>query len=190
MEAMRRIVSLIVDPLAEWERIAGEPASVDALLRGIILPLSLPAPIATVIGMKVFDRAWDPVRGYQVPPEQIYAAGAATYFGSVGSILVLAAIFTLIAPMFGAPRNYLAALKVAAWGAIPVLLAGATLVMPVMVIIAVVALCHTFYLYWLGVGRVLAVGSDDRSEFVGIAMVLLVAVSVIAGSAASALGVF
>jgi hypothetical protein len=185
---MRHLAGLIVCPLAEWDRIASEPASADALLRRIILPLSLPAPIATIIGMNVFDRTWDPVRGYQVPPADIFSAGAATYFGTVGSILLLAAIFTLIAPMFGANRNYTAALKVATYGALPVLLAGATLVVPVMVIIAIVAVCHTLYLYWLGVGRLLAVAAVDRAEFVGIAMVILSALSGIAGGAASALG--
>ena len=99
METIRRIVYLIFRPLAEWDLIAEEKASVDSLLRRVILPLSLPAPIATVIGMKTFDRAWDPVHGYLVPPDQILAAGATTYFASVASIFVLAGIFALIAPM-------------------------------------------------------------------------------------------
>ena len=107
--------------------------------------------------MKTFDRDWDPVHGFLVPAEQILAAGAATYFATVGSILVLAAIFTLIAPMFGATRDYLAALKVATYGAIPVMLAGATLFLPVMAIVAMVGLCHTLFLFWLGVRRVLNV---------------------------------
>ena len=51
--------------------IAEEKTSVDALLRRYILPLALLAPIATVIGMKTFDRDWDPVHGYLVPAEQI-----------------------------------------------------------------------------------------------------------------------
>jgi hypothetical protein len=188
METIRRIVYMIFRPLEEWDLIATEKASVDSLLRRFILPLSLPAPIATVIGMKMFDRAWDPVHGYLVSPDQILAAGATTYFASVGSIFVLAGIFVLIAPMFGATRDYLAALKVATYGAIPVLLAGATLLLPVMAIIGVVGLCHTLYLYWVGVGCVLNVTPGSRSEFIGIAMVLLVFVSVLIGAAAGAIG--
>ncbi len=101
METLRRIVYLIFRPKAEWDAIAREQTSVDALLRRYILPLALLAPVATVIGMKTFDRDWDPVHGFLVPAEQILAAGVTTYFATVGSILVLAAIFTLIAPMFG-----------------------------------------------------------------------------------------
>lgn len=189
METLRRIVYLIFRPAAEWDAIAGEKTSVDRLLRHYILPLALLAPVATVIGMKTFDRAWDPVHGFLVPAEQILAAGTATYFATVGSILVLAAIFTLIAPMFGAPRDYLAALKVATYGAIPVMLAGATLFLPVMAIVAMVGLCHTLFLFWIGVRRVLNVPHGDAVEFVGISLVLLTFISVLAGAAASATGV-
>jgi len=188
METLRRIVYLVVRPAAEWDAIAGEKTSVDALLRHYILPLALLAPIATVIGMKTFDRAWDPAHGFLVPAEQILAAGATTYFATVGSILVLAAIFTLIAPMFGAPRDYLAALKVATYGAIPVLLAGATLFLPAMAIVAMAGLCHTLFLFWIGVRRVLSVPRGAEAEFVGISLVLLTFLSVLIGATAGAIG--
>lgn len=188
MEMLRRIVYLLLRPTAEWDRIAKEQTSVDALLRGYILPLALLAPVATMIGMKTFDRDWDPVHGYLVPAEQIFAAGAATYFATVGSILVLAAIFTAIAPTFGATRDYVAALKVATYGAIPVMLAGATLLLPAMAIVAMVGLCHTLYLFWLGARRVLNVPRGAQAEFVGISLVLLMLLSVLVGAAASAIG--
>jgi len=113
METLRRIVYLIFRPAAEWDAIAKETTSVDALLRSYIIPLGLLAPIAEAIGMNTFDREWNPVHGYLVPPDQIFAASAATFFIIVGSIFVLAAIFVLIAPMFGGGRDYRAALKVA-----------------------------------------------------------------------------
>ena len=188
METLRRIVNLIFRPTAEWDLIAGEVTSVDALLRHYILPLALLAPVATVIGMKTFDRAWDPLHGYLVPAEQILGAGVATFFAIVGSIFALAAIFALIVPMFGGTRDYVAALKVATYGSIPVMLAGATLLLPVMAIIAFVGLCHTLFLFWLGARRVLHVPAGGEAEFVGISMVLLTFASVLAGAAAGALG--
>lgn len=188
MQLPRRIVRLIARPRAEWERIAAETTTVDALLRGLVLPLAAPAAIATWIGMQVFDRAWDPLHGYLVPPEGIFAASATTYFGTVGSILALGAIFALVAPMFGRPRDYVAGLKVAAWGAVPVLLAGATLVLPVMAMAAVAALGHTLFLYALGAERVLHIPRHARAEFVGISVVLLALASAIAGAAASGIG--
>ena len=188
VDTLRRIFYLIFHPAVEWDRIAAERISVDQLLRRVILPFSLLAPVATVIGMKTFDRDWDPLHGYLVPPEQIFAAGATTYFASVASIFLLAAIFVLLAPMFGARRDYVAALKVAAYGAIPVFLAGATLLLPVMAMVGMVAVCHTLYLYWHGARRVLQVKEGSQSEFVGISVLLLAVASVVAGAAASSVG--
>ena len=190
MGSLHRIVQLLFRPQDEWETIAREPIGVDALIRRYILPLSLLAPIATVIGMKTFDRSWDASSGYLVAPEAIYSAGATTLFSTIVSIFVLAAIFKLIAPMYGSSRDYVAALKVATFGAVPVLLAGATLVMPVMVMVSVVALCYTLYLYWIGVGRVLNVSAGSQSEFIGISMTLLGGASTIVGAIASSIGLF
>jgi hypothetical protein len=185
---LRRIVSVIFRPAEEWERIAGEQMSVDSLLRAYILPLALLAPIATVIGMKTFDRDWDPVHGYLVPPEQILAAGVVTFFAIVGSIFLLAAVFVVLAPMFRSARDYVAALKVATFGSIPVLLAGATLLVPAMALVGMVGLCHSLYLYWLGVGHVLHVADPARAEFVGISLLLVALATILAGAAASAIG--
>jgi hypothetical protein len=188
MQTLRRIVSLIFRPTAEWDLIAGEKTTVDSLLRSYILPLALLAPVATVIGMTTFDRAWDPVHGYLVPSDRILATGATTYFATVGSIFALATIFVVIAPMYGGARDYLAALKVATYGAIPVMLAGATLLLPVMAIVTLVGLCHTLVLLWIGVQRVLNVPRGAQVEFVGISLVLLTFVSVLIGAAAGAIG--
>ena len=165
---LRRIASLILTPTQAWEEIAREPASVDALIRRYIVPLALLAPIATVIGMKTFDASWDPAHGY----------------------LVLAGIFVLIAPMYGSSRDYPSALKVATYGAVPVLVAGALLFLPVMVMVSLAALCHTLFLYWIGVRRVLAVPEEARTEFIGISLTMLGGLSSIIGAALSSVGLF
>jgi hypothetical protein len=187
---LRRIYLLLFYPRAEWDEIAREDIPVGTLLRSYILPLSLIPPVATVIGMKTFDASWDPAAGYQVPPDQIFAAGLATLIGSITSIFLLAAIFRLIAPMYGSSRDFVAALKVATFGAIPVLLAGAVLIVPILVIVSVVALCHTLYLYWLGVHHVLGVETGAQAEYIGISITLLGGTSTLLGAFASSLGLF
>jgi hypothetical protein len=187
---VRRVLTLILTPSQAWDEIADETPSVDHLIRRYIVPLALLAPAATVFGMKTFDASWDPAHGYLVPPEAIWAAGATTLFATIVSIFGLAAIFVLIAPMYGSSRNYASALEVATYGAVPVLLAGATLVLPVMAMVSVVALCHTLFLYWLGVRRVLAVPDEARTEFIGISLVMLGGASSIAGAALSSAGLF
>ena len=188
MGAWRRLLWLILDPRNAWDAVAREPLDVDRLVARFILPLSLLAPVATVVGMTTFDRRWDAANGWLVPEQEIFAAGATTLFASIVSIFLLAAIFCLIAPMYGSSRDYRAALNVATFGALPVLLAGATLLLPVMVAVPVIALCHTLYLYWVGVERVLAVAPGSQTEFVGISLTLLAGLSTLLGALASAAG--
>ena len=99
-------------------------------------------------------------------------------------------IFRLIAPMYGSSRDYVAALNVATFGAIPVMLAGATLLLPVMVSVSAVAFVYSLYLYWLGVGRVLNVAAGSQSEFIGISLTMLGGVSTLVGACASSVGLF
>ncbi len=190
MDALRRIAGLVFRPQREWERIAAEEASVDILIRHYVVPLALLGPIATTIGMRWFDRAWDADRGYRVPAGEIFAAAATTFFTSIFLVFALAAIFVLIAPMYGSTRNYRRAFTVATYGAVPVLLAGATLVLPVMAIVSVVAFLHTLYLYWLGAKRVLQVTRNEQAEFVGISMLLSSMVATLFGAIVGSLGVF
>ena len=103
-------------------------------------------------------------------------------------MFALAGIFVLLAPLYGSSRDYRKALEVATYGAVPVLLAGATLVLPVMALVGLVGLVHSLYVWWLGVRRVLAVKPGHQAEFIGIAMVLLFVASTLAGAAAGALG--
>jgi hypothetical protein len=141
-----------------------------------------------VIGMTAFDASWDPQHGYLVPTERIFAAGATTFFSAVASVFALAAIFVVVARAYGRSPDYLSALKVSVYGAIPVQLAGATLVLPAMIVVGLIGFCHTVFLYWVGARRVLAVGADEQTEFVGISMVLLALLSVVAGALASSVG--
>ncbi|HEX6136025.1 MAG TPA: Yip1 family protein [Casimicrobiaceae bacterium] len=178
---------LVFRPVAEWALIADEPTSVDELLRRYILPLATLAPVATFIGMEVFDRSWDVDQGYLVPHDQIFNAAVTTFFGIIGSIFALAAIMVVIAPMYRRRCSYVSALKVAVHGASPLLLSGVTLVLPAMVVVSMVALCYTLFLYHLGVGAVLQI-RRDQAEFIGISMLLLTFVSMMAGMAVAGIG--
>jgi hypothetical protein len=188
MPSFARLWNVVVRPDHEWPRIAAEPTSGARLILRYVLPLALLAPLASFVGMRWFGAGWDAQHGYRVDPAHVVAAAATTYIAIVGSIVMLAGIFVAVAPLFGSSRSYVAALKVATFGSVPVLLAGATLLVPAMALVALVAGLHTLFLYWDGAGRLLQVPDDSRAEFVGGSLILLVAGSTLAGALAGALG--
>ena len=61
------------------------------------------------------------------------------------------------------------------------------LVLPVMVVVSMVALCYTLFLYHVGVTQVLRI-REDQFEFIGVSLLLLTFVSVMAGMIAAGVG--
>lgn len=186
---MNRLVGIIVHPGAAWDAISRERATVGGLLVRYILPLCLIPSIATVIGLTFFGAGWDPVHGYALPRERALAAGAANFLFLVVSILLLALIFHLLAIAENRVRNsYADALKVATYAAVPLLLSGAFLVLPVMVMLSLVACMHSLFLCNVGLQKVLRVSESEAPMLLGIAVVLLAVSSMAIGAVASALG--
>ncbi len=188
MDAWHRIVGIVFHPNAEWDRIATENTTIDVLIRHFIVPLAMLAPIATFIGIRFFDASWDEDLGFLVPPQDAFAAAATTLFATVASVFALAGIFVLLAPLYGSTRDYRVALQVATFGAVPMLLAGALLFLPVLALLGLFGLSYTLYLYWLGARKVLQVPRKHQAEFVGIAMLLLMVMSSLGGAMASSMG--
>ena len=69
----------------------------------------------------------------------------------------------------------------------PLLLSGVTLVLPAMIVVSMVALCHTLFLYYVGSAAVLQI-RKDQAEFIGVSLLLLTFVSMMGGMMAAAIG--
>jgi Yip1 domain len=184
-----RIKNLVLSPRREWSLIATEPGTALALCVRYLLPFAVLAPIATVIGMMMFDQSWDAMKGYRVPRERIAGIGLTNYFFAVVTVLLVAAVFHLMTQVVEGRRDWMASLKVAVYGAIPLMLSGVVLFMPVNVIICLVALTYTLALYYTGVQIVMKIKKADAAMFVGVSMVVVFFASTILGAMAGYLGV-
>lgn len=183
-----RIKDVIFHPGTEWAVIARESGSAVALCARYLLPLALLAPIATVIGMNVFDYSWDQNKGFRIPHENILAVGLGNYFFAVLTVLLIAAVFFGMTRLVDGHRDWMASLKVAVYGAIPLMLSGVVLFMPVNVVICLIAMMHTLALYHSGVQTVMKVKQTEAAMFVGVSMVIVFFASTLLGALASSLG--
>lgn len=176
-------------PEAEWDAVARDVPGASILLRNFLLPLSLLAPAATIVGMLLFDTGWNPEYGYSMMRERAPAIAVATYAFEITSVYMLAAVFYLLARTERRPPGFITTLQMATFGSIPLLLSGATLVIPFNVIFSLMALLYSFYLYYLGATRLIGMQPSDATMFVGMAMVCMLFLSGVMGAIGSALGV-
>ena len=107
---------------------------------------------------------------------------------SLASILLLAAGFYLLAPFFGAPRAWHRSFAVAAFASTPVLLFGALLVIPLLIVASVAVSIHCFALCYLGAQHVLGCPEPDAAFFVAGACMFTLVGSLLLGGLCSAAG--
>jgi hypothetical protein len=183
-----RIKQIMSHPQAAWDAIARDEPGAGVLLSKFILPLALLAPIATAVGMRVFDTGWNAEYGYSALRDRAFQIAAATYIFQIVSIYLLAAIFFLLARTEGRKPSFLVALRVAVFGSIPVMLSGALLVIPFNTIFTLIAMMYSFYLYYLGAERLIGIRPADSAMFIGVAMFCMIVLSGAMGGIASAMG--
>ncbi len=69
------------------------------------------------------------------------------------------------------------------------MLSGVLLVLPMLSFATLLAVCHSFYLQYVGVNRVLGVKEGEAAEYVALVAVLLVVSSTLLGALASWVGI-
>jgi hypothetical protein len=188
--SQRRILDILRRPSAAWQAIAAEPATVGALALRYIVPLCLVPSIAIAIGIAWFGSNSVPLHGYSLSSASALATGVRDFVFLVLTLFLLALIFHVFCRI-GESRSklpYVEALKVATFGAVPVLLAGAVLVLPALVVVTIVAGLHSLVLLNQGLRAVMGVSASESPMLLAMSMVVLTLASMALGGIAAALG--
>jgi len=188
-EFLLRIRGLLFSPLEEFDRIAAEPTSVVVLVRRVLVPLALLTPFATIVGMNSFDVAWDVDHGYRIPKERIFNTGVANFAFEIITVMMAGLIFYFMTRADHHERSFVRSMNVAVYGAVPLLISGVLLFLPINVTVCMLAMIHTFILYWIGVQKVMNIHPMNASLFVALSMILLFGASTMLGAVASMIGV-
>ena len=181
MARLPSAIDITLRPAAAWAQLrAADPPWSASLLRHA-LPLSLLPAVAWPLG-----QFWSG----DLPSMRAGVAGSvvSTVLLTLAAIVVFAAAFYVLAPFFNAPRVWRRCVAVAAFGSTPVLLAGALLVVPAMIVACVAALIHCCALCYLGVQQVLACRESEAAFFIAAAGMLSIVAALLIGGLCSAAG--
>jgi len=187
---IERAKNILLQPKAEWDRIAGEPANVNQLYIGYVLPLAAIAAISAFIGLSVIGVGAFGV-SYRVP----MVAGAVSavlqvVMGLVG-VYLLALVANGLAPNFGSVKDQGQAHKLAAYGSTAGFLAGVFSIFPPLAILGLLGL-YSLVLIYLGLPRLMKTPEDKRvGYFITIIVVMIVVwivIGVVVGAVRTAMG--
>lgn len=177
-----RIKRLIMTPAAEWDRIDAEPMTEQGIMTGWVAPLAAIGPIATLLGGQLFG--WR-ILGAVVKP----SLGSAIAGAVVGWLLALAGTYVLaliidaLAPTFGAAKNKIGALKVAAFSGTAGWLAGVFGIIPALGFLNILGL-YSLYLFWVGLPKVMKAPGDKVIGYVAATIVSAVVLYLVVGALA------
>jgi hypothetical protein len=178
---MPRFLGILFRPSLTWQAIRAADPSAGLTLVTHALPLALLPSIAWPIGRALTGAA----TGFPAGA----SAFTATLLLSLASIALLGAGIYLLAGFFEASRSWRRSFAVAAYAATPVLLCGALLFVPVLVIASVGGFLYGLGLCAMGLRIVLDCRDEQTAAYVASAGAFLGATSMALGALCGAIGV-
>jgi hypothetical protein len=175
-----RAKNILLQPRAEWDRIAPEPADVGKLYMGYAVPLAGLAAICMVIGYTVFG-----IGGFgfhiRLSPVQAIVSGVIQFVMTLVGIFVLALITNALAPNFGSTANQGQAHKLSVYSYTASLLSGVFMIYPPLAALGILGL-YSFVLMYLGLPRLMKTPEDKRVGYFATIIVVAIIVFFVIGA--------
>jgi len=170
---VERVQNMIMKPAAEWDVVAGEPATVGSIYTGYAMILAAIPAVATLLGSILFAHM-NPV--------------AAVVTGVVGYVLALVGLFITsfivdaLAPSFGGTKNQVQALKLVAYANTAAWVAGVLNIIPILGALAsLVGGIYSLYTLYLGLPKLMKNPADKTLVYFIVTLVVAVVVYAVIG---------
>ncbi len=181
MNLIERAKSILLTPKEAWPVIDAEPATVASIYKEwLVIMAAIPAVCGFIgmsfVGVGMFGY------GYKVP---IIGGLVTMVFGYVLSLVmayVMALVVDALAPNFGATKNPVGAMKVMAYGATAVYVAGLFKLIPMLGMLGILAACYSVYLMYLGLQSVMKCPQDKAAGYTAVVVIIYIVVAIIVGT--------
>ena len=177
IDLVDRAKNMILQPKQEWELIDREEYEVkDIFTNYVMILVAIPA-VAGFLGYAIV-----PLGGYLskygIPIPAGIAHMVLDYLFGLGSVYVLALIIDGFAPTFGGEKNFLQAMKLAAFSSTAAWLAGIFFILPALHILYLLAI-YSLYLLYLGLPLLMNVHEDNHTPYFATIAVLSLVMHVV-----------
>jgi len=177
MNLVDRVKKIIVQPKQEWRVIDGESYTVqDLYLRYVMILAAIPAVASfigwSLVGIGAFGST------FRVPIGAGVAHMVLGFLLSLGAVYVLALIIDAFAPKFEGQKNFMQALKVAAFSSTASWLAGVFYVVPALSILGLLGL-YSLYILFIGLPILMKTPEDKSLPYTVVVMVAVIVIVVV-----------
>jgi Yip1 domain len=179
MNLVDRVKKLLLQPKQEWAVIAAEPHTVQGLYTQYVIILAAIPAVAMFIGFSLIGAGF-----FRVSIGVGIAQMILSYLLSLGAVYVLALLIDALAPNFGGEKNFMQALKVAAFSMTASWLAGIFYIVPALSILALLGL-YSFYLMYLGLPMLMKAPEDKAVPYLAVVIIAAIVLFVVAGTIAN-----
>lgn len=171
---VERAKGIIVTPAAEWRAIDREPGDAGFLFGNYVAILAAIPAVCGFIGWILLG----------LPIVTAFVIALVRYLMSFVTIYIVAFIVDQIAPTFGGRRDFESALKLVAYAATPVWLAGIFLIVPGLAFLSILGL-YAIYLLWTGIPPLMRAPPDRALVFTVVVVLCMFVVTILFGIAVS-----
>ncbi|MDO8771692.1 MAG: Yip1 family protein [Burkholderiaceae bacterium] len=176
MDIVARAKAITLNPAGTWPVIDAEQHDAKSLFVPYMLILAAIPAVSTFIGMSVIG-----IGGFgfsmRVPILSGLAMMVTTYILSLVMTFGMGWLISALAPTFGGQSNLVQGLKIAVFGATPMMLAGIFNILPALSIISLLVALYSLYIIYLGLPVLMKNPPEKTITY----MVIVVIASIIAG---------
>lgn len=185
-----RARNILLTPKTEWPGIAAEPDTAADLFKRYILILAALPVLAGFVKMSLVGTGIPFIgASFRVGIGLGLVQAAVSYGLSLASIYVLALIIDALAPTFGSEKNFVQALKTAAYSYTASWVAGLAILLPwVGWLVALAGSIYAVYLLFLGLPHTMRTPTDRAGGYTAIVFLIAFVLSIVIGSIGGAIG--
>lgn len=186
-----RALNLLLHPQGTWDVIEAEPATIEGLYKGWVLPLAAIPAVGRMIGLLSFGGIQIFGVRYQPGFAAIVGDAVASYALTLISVYLLALVIDQFAIQFGGERSRTQAFKVVAYSGTAAWVSGVFMLLPTVGgLFALLGGLYSLYLLYLGLPKLMRSDPHLTLNYFALTLVAAVIMALIIGSLTSRAGSF
>jgi hypothetical protein len=184
MSLIERVQSILLKPKETWPLIAAEPSDAATIYSRYVVFLAAIPAIAGFIGWTLVG-----VGGFGVMMKLPVTTGllqmVVGYLLSLGVVYLLAWIVNALAPTFGGSKDFVAALKVVAYGSTAGFVGGIFSLLPPLAWLGLLLALYSIYLYYTGLPVLMRCPPEKAGAYTAVVIVCAIVATIVVAGVAS-----